>query len=332
MDSARRSERRSAFSGNMYFEIYSKYSRFRYDDSFQVTPEWREWYEANVKCPGCNWPERSWQERPQPLNVDLTGSFSGCATQAIGATGLVREDLRAALATHTPRSVVWGQCYGSGPGGRRKLPFYTAQIPRAEGINPYRGPVSSAHLCTSCGRIGSFGKNAIVARDLRDRRIVLSDFGSLYIEKALATELKLRERFEDLRLYKVPVVPEPLDGWVLPGDPGWNGTLRAILPAELAVSVLLDDTKRTREKERALFDDLKNRLESAIIAAKAGRLEQFEASSGSCLIGFRGQDRKTLKAVAVPAIKAWKVPASAYITLRRVDSKDKPEQIQIDID
>lgn len=48
----------------------------------------------------------------------------------------------------------------------------------------------------------------------------------MYVEEGLVAKLKLPERFKDLKLKRVRVVPEPLDGDVLPGDPGWTGRFK----------------------------------------------------------------------------------------------------------
>ena len=63
-------------------------------------------------------------------------------------------------------------------------------------------------------------------RYLDDRLVYLDGHGALYVDDALAKSLRLRERFPDLRLYRFDVIPEPLDGDVMPGDPGWDGVFR----------------------------------------------------------------------------------------------------------
>ena len=68
----------------------------------------------------------------------------------------------------------------------------------------------------------------ILERDLDARWLYLDAYGSLFADARLIAEENIKERFPNpkLRMYPVPVVPEPLDGEVLPGDPGWDGVFK----------------------------------------------------------------------------------------------------------
>lgn len=215
--------------GSMYLEIYSKFSRFRYEQVFEVHPEWRIWYEKTMKCVKCNWPKRELQEHPKPLEVHVVGSFAGVCTPIAGAAfiNVVRHDLHEALKVYLPPSTVWGDCLLRSGNQLKRTPFSTCYIAKGEIANNWRGLGCRHMYCAACNRIGCphFGKEAFVLRNVRNSPIVLNHCGSLFIQRDLAIKLKLRERFEDIRFLKVPVVDQPQDGWILPGDPGWTGTL-----------------------------------------------------------------------------------------------------------
>ncbi len=210
-------------------QIYSKYSSFSREDGFSAVPEWRAWYEEHVKCRGCEWPCREWQENPRPLDVDVVGFFRGSVTDVIESTAdLVRRELIEYLEGLLPplvlgRSLVWES------GRRRDSEFVTVQAPRSQWVNVHRGPSRWEYRqCEGCGRVfySGSGGEAIVRREAGDRPIVVNEFGTLYIKPAVAEEIGLRRRFPDIKLYRFPVIEEPLDGWTLPVDPDWDGVLR----------------------------------------------------------------------------------------------------------
>jgi len=84
-------------------------------------------------------------------------------------------------------------------------------------------------MCSGCGRIKNmmaWARGAIVEISLDHRRVYQDLSGWVYIDPILAKDLDLKSRFPDLKLIRYDVIPEPLDGDVLPGDPGWDGVFR----------------------------------------------------------------------------------------------------------
>lgn len=222
----------------VFMELYSKLGRFEYEEEFRAREEWCEWYRDNVACSCCVFPSREWQENPRPLEVDVTGSFAGCTTVATGCPiTLWREDLLGVLSEFVPNAVL-GQCFGGQGGERTRLPFWTLQVARTEQVVRQRGPSrfggeseageAGFYACPDCGRIQGFGdfSEGLVKSDVRDRPAVVDRHGSVLMDRRLTDELRLRERFDDLRLYAIPVMNKPADRWTLPNDPGWDGTLR----------------------------------------------------------------------------------------------------------
>lgn len=215
--------------------IYSTFDRWQHGEGFSVDPSWYEWYRENVRCTNCMFPRRQWQEQPDPLNPTLTGSFEGTCSATIECpAAYYNSSLMSVLAEHIP-DAVWGECHLSERSTMRPIRFHTLQVPRAVQAYGFRGaksyedqPDAGHHACPGCGRIQGFGgiSEAFVERDTQDRPVVVDSSGGVYIRKEFAVELRLRERFEDLRFYMIPVLKEPADGWTLPNDPGWDGTLR----------------------------------------------------------------------------------------------------------
>jgi hypothetical protein len=210
-----------------YQEIYSKYSRFQYSEAFECDPRWWAWYCANLKCKQCPWPNEAWQDAPQPMDVLLIGAFPGVTTTpSTMPVELVRSDLRDIVAPFLPEAV-WGRCIIEGHSKPTGHEFFTLQVPRRAWVSTARGKGSGHAQCLGCGHVVSRWPvtQAISAATARDRPIVVSDSGAMYIKSGLAKELRLRERFEDLRLFNIPLIAKPCDGWVLPEDAGWTGVL-----------------------------------------------------------------------------------------------------------
>ncbi len=214
-----------------YFQIYTKYNGFRYDTWHEVTADWRQWYEETIKCRDCNWPRAELQEHPQPTEIiAVDAALKGVTPVVWGSfTHCVSNDLLEVLGPYLPRSVVLGPIYSLATGSPQMLPFQSVQVPRAEWVIQYRGlrePVF--YQCPGCGHTyypNSEGE-AFLQRYVENRPIVVSHRGDMFIRGSLAEELRLRARFEDLRLAKIPVLKKPRDRWTLPGDPGWDGVLR----------------------------------------------------------------------------------------------------------
>lgn len=318
-----------------YLEVYSKFDRFQYGERFEISPSWRAWYEAMVKCPECPWPNRVWQERPLPLDVELEGSFPGVTTYVLGCVGaLIRDDLCEVLEPYLP-PVVLGRCRLRS--GQLPLPFRTVQAAKPEQVNPYRGSLAVAayRQCGACGRIssGSVNPTGIVERDLRGRPIVVDEFGRLYIRRNLSLELRLRERFDDIRFHRVPIIPEPLDGYTLPGDPDWDGVLR--LPKYVYIVYLglwlMDERGTTAEQEwiEALMKAIRTELETH----KSGQLLEHECKAGYWSISVIGRDADEL--VSFMRCYAKRFPGDlngAHLLLRHIASADNSETIDLTAD
>jgi hypothetical protein len=314
----------------VYFAMYSKFDRFRFTERFELERAWPGWYERTIKCTNCEWPQRMWQEKPMPFDIDLVGSFPGCTTGTLPCPAvLVREDLFAVVSAYLP-ALAWGNCYVRTAEGRTLIPFWSCQPPRREWVNPWRGPGSRYRMCPVCARVycHGFGRQALVAHELRDRPIVPDERGSLYICKELADDLKLTQRFSDLRLLKIPVLPEPLDDWTLPGDPGWAGVLRMKYPAGLGVMIQILGSD---VEEQTIYRELQQRLKKALTGQDIGQIRRDRGSHGSCLFQVDGMSTGVLREAALRAISGWRVRARFYISLHQYhpDSDELIESFEL---
>lgn len=212
-------------------EVYSKYSRVSYDLDWIASEEWAREFKETKACPKCQWASARDLVSPLPACVVFARVGAGVCGFAVEAPAVVYSTLcRSALEPHWPQSAVWGDCYELRGDRQVQIPYATLQVPASEHVNAYRGPRSSHRMCPECGRIISGvsmgGYQALLSSQIGDRRLVVDNKGTVYIDPGLLEECKLRERFEDLRTYAIRVIDAPLDDWVLPTDPGWDGVLR----------------------------------------------------------------------------------------------------------
>lgn len=227
-----------------YYQVYSKYERFCYNYGFAIDEEWRQWYAKEVKCSLCEWPNEQWQVNPRPLRIVVEGFTPGCSVGALGCpANMISDQLCDALAEYLPSSIVLDRVRLRTSEGIRDAGFRSVQVPRQEWVNPFRGKNSIHRYCASCNQVVGFGDNALVSYDVKDRVVVFDASGNLYIRHEIVEALKLRSRFEDIRLYRIPLLPAPIDGWTLPGDPEWQGVLRVS-------QIYLDREKRRHEYNR----------------------------------------------------------------------------------
>lgn len=200
------------------------------DPVAETDEDWEMRHIAETRCPGC----RRWRQdvpyapihailrnRPKYL-VSTTGLFQVVDPELVDAIlpygrGIITGTVRLARDPGLPIDLV--TVYGQ----------------REHWLQADRGRYSRHNQCHVCGRVRSrngWAHPVIVERYLDDRWLYLDSSDELFVDLRLVEKEHLRKRFPKLRFYPVPVVPEPLDGEVLPGDPGWTGTLvKQPLPA-----------------------------------------------------------------------------------------------------
>jgi hypothetical protein len=211
-------------SPRVFYEVLS-----RRDEVVDVTAASVRRYQERIRCPVCTAPRAEWDERPVPIDVEITESVRGCVATASMMCNLQREDFHEAIKPYLEGIAVGSVHFVNEELGRRSAPYVTCFVPRHLELEVYRGRYCRHFQCRACGRFTNevgWAAGAIVERYLDHRLAYLDGNTSIYIDGRLAQELKLKERFPDIRLYRFDVIPEPLDGDVMPGDPGWDGTFR----------------------------------------------------------------------------------------------------------
>lgn len=207
------------------FELQSKP-----DDVAELDQDWEDQHKAATRCPGCN----RWRaDVPfQPIHARLVKR----PRTLIATTGLFEVVARPVLDTLRPylSDAVVGDAEVKVK-GQNKVPAYepaddwvTLHGAHHRLLEIDRGRYSRHSACPKCGDIISangWSHPVIVERTLDDRLLYLGRSDQIIVDQRLLDATKILERFPTLRAYPIPVVPEPLDGEVLPGDAGWTGTL-----------------------------------------------------------------------------------------------------------
>lgn len=197
-----------------------------------LTPESELVLNEKYRCSGklCLYLSNWWHTHPEPIDL----SIEWCPKSWSDRPG----NLGLRMLNHSIVELLSPYCEGmhfgtvlgrDTKGGLQKTPFVTVAAPRTARIQSHRGRHCrhSHHSCCNVfiNKIG-WASEAIVERSLDDRLVYMDEQGDVLVDSELAERLELKTRFPKLWLYKVAVVPEPLDGEVLPCDPGWDGTFR----------------------------------------------------------------------------------------------------------
>jgi len=215
-----------------YIAVYSTYHRWSAidDGDVDVTDAWRRWYEVHLKCRGCFRPKRAWQVSPKPIPVECVGrNFRGLSFRPLGfPSDFWRLEFLDSISRYLPSNMVLSPCNARGEYAEAARKYAAIHLPSSEYASKHRGAGNGHMICDGCGFMAcpSWGDEGFVKHEVCDRPIVFDDFSGMYIIRPLALELKIGERFPDYRGHKVPVLDEAKDGYVLPGDPGWDGVLR----------------------------------------------------------------------------------------------------------
>jgi hypothetical protein len=215
-----------------YHQLYSKFARFSYNCEFpSIIGTTAEWFSTRM-CPAsetCGMACREVQEQPEGIDVEVDGIFPGVGYTTGPSFGVISAELYKLLEPHMPKGLVTSDVYLGTGAKRRKLLQVAFQMPRARMAYKFRRKGSTFRQCPGCAEIvcndWSRGE-AFVVSDVKERTIIFWD-SSMYIHSQLVDDLRLREFSDDIRFYKIPLLKEPEDGWILPNDPGWDGVLRS---------------------------------------------------------------------------------------------------------
>lgn len=189
----------------------------------EAEPAWEDRHILETRCPLC----RSWREDAPhaPINAVLTAR----PRWLMSTTGLFKVVSRDLAATIVPygRGIVLGTTRLAKNGELLEDLVTMYGTPEDE-LEVDRGRYSrhdQRRACKHIKRRNGWAHYVIVNKYLDERWLYLNRYDELFVDGRLIERENLRERFPKLRCYPIPIVPEPLDGEILPGDPGWTGTL-----------------------------------------------------------------------------------------------------------
>lgn len=195
-----------------------------------LTPRSDEVVRRKYQCPGraCPGVSLEWSKNPQPIDIEVEREPGASQSDAVSGFSLTLLDAAVVdvLAPYC-RHIYFGSVTTAGPSGQ-PVPtrFVTVAAPKQHRIQSTRGRFCRHFITDCCGvafnEIG-WASEPIVERTLDDRLVYIDQSGWVLVADELVERLELKRRFPKLWLYRVDVVTEPLDGEVLPGDPGYKG-------------------------------------------------------------------------------------------------------------
>lgn len=195
-------------------------------------------YRAAHACKQCRSASAAWRAHPVALDVEVIKAPRGPISTIGGGcfASVLRADLARVLAPHLPRPL-FGKVAVRKPTATDHPGRWVSCVPgEGRGIDVERGLYCCHVFCKlACGNSGNWigwASGAVVRRTIGDRLAFFSNRLDIFVTDALVEKLDLKKKFPDLRYYEYDVVEEPLDGEVLPGDPGWDGVFRPKPPPE----------------------------------------------------------------------------------------------------
>jgi hypothetical protein len=153
-----------------------------------------------------------------------------CACLDTPVIKILRADARMIFEPFLPHSV-WGDVHRRLGTKLVHTGYYTCLLPRDQWVNIDRGHnYLPKKLCSVCGQVNWLSSQArhhgILRRESRGKPVIMSESLFLCVTPEFYEEQQLAVRLPDLKIsYKIKVYDEDPAGWVLPGDPGWNGVL-----------------------------------------------------------------------------------------------------------
>ncbi len=223
-----------------YLDLGSRHDRLSEPMTMSVSEQWEEWtykeyyctgYPVNGKC--CVLARRELQEHPVPLEPTVWGDERGFHSSLNApVVHLFRDDAREFFSPYLPASVVWGRVYRLN--GRTRVPsnYSTCQVPRRDAVEMDRGTTPVApEYCDKCRQAQCWAADrkhmGIMRWQVRDRPVLIDDCNSIAVHPEFFADMKLKERFPDLKVvHKIKIYDKDPHGWVLPGDPDWDGVFR----------------------------------------------------------------------------------------------------------
>jgi hypothetical protein len=197
------------------------------EDNVTECEEWFADYLRNTRCPRCSLFNRAWRASPAPIDLEVETDPTDliCYPEQV-FINLVHTDLFEFIKPYAG-GVLAGKVSVREDGGLRPCEYVSLVAPPALQLDVHRGPMGQHEMCSGCGKLATrFYCDGVVRHHLDKRHFYISHNMSFYVTDYLRTKIRDAFGWADLRFARTKVIDAPLDGDVLPGDPGWDGTFR----------------------------------------------------------------------------------------------------------
>lgn len=193
-------------------------------DVVDLDPEWEASHDASLRCPGCN----SFLDDgySKPINAIAVTSMPAVMATT-GSFGIMHRRLWGIIEPFAKYLVAGTVRLGSKSVPERD--YVTLYGVQRYCIQDQRGRYSRHRQCDLCERFVScngWAHPVVLRRTLGDGDIFHGDAIHIYVTNQFVTMSQLRIHFPKLKLCPVPVVDEPADGQVFPGESGWTGSFK----------------------------------------------------------------------------------------------------------
>lgn len=238
------------------------------EDPICFSERYDQFYQENVRCRGtmyngqstsyCSDFKKAFRRLAEPFQVEIINR-PRTAIISIGMSEVrgIRQDLWQELNPFLPDAIV-GKVKVVPPGRQPAQPYLTVWMPADRRLEINRGEDSWHTQCPACKVIApeNFSdKQTVLTTSLDERQVYFSNRDCLLLDGDFVDQHDLRKRFPDLRFRRIRIVDEPLDGDILPGDPGWTGKFK---PQDMEAKIASLDRKR-RAARRKLDLEMKKR-------------------------------------------------------------------------
>lgn len=244
-----------------YLSIGSRYSRLSNPVEFRTTSVWKDYFQQECRCPGyfhseyrCIFMKRNLQVNPRPIEPTVVGKelgFKGVLDEPV--ISLFREDAREFFAPYLP-TAVWGRVWCEENGERVATNYSTCVLPRFDCVEMDRGTTPIApRYCGLCNNAHCWAPacrhEGIIRHHIKDRPVIHDHGCSMCVHPEFYEDMKLKQRFPDIKImHKVKIYDQDPHGWVLPGDPEWDGVFRKP-PGWVDPPDLLEEAERRLREE-----------------------------------------------------------------------------------
>jgi hypothetical protein len=162
----------------------------------------------------------------RPLHCELM-SIPRSSLATLGGPQAWSPALYELLADHLRRYVAGKVTVVSATGRRTPTHYRTYYARKPDLLETDRGPECRHSYCRHCDRFYRRdwqAKPATLERYLDDRMVYLNAYGDVFLDQRLIDSIGKEEFPADIRFKNLPVLLEPADGQIMPGDAGWKGT------------------------------------------------------------------------------------------------------------